>query len=183
MLSSCVAGLPADLLPAELADKRSDQHVIEDINAVALADLTADIERAAPGEFELYFNSPGGSVFDGLDFIRVMERAQARGVTFICTADFAASMGAVIFSACDVRLALPRAVIMIHSASAATRGTADEHRELASALEAISDAMFRQMARVMVISFEELKARAGSKDYWLDSERAYEIGLVQAILP
>lgn len=163
--------------------RASSGSTIGEVDAASLAALTAQINGAPSGEFALYFNSPGGSVFDGLDFIRTMEKAQARGVVFVCTAEFAASMGAVIYSACDVRLAIPRALIMIHSASVMSQGTADDLVETAHTLEVVSDAMFRQIARVLTISFEELKARAGTKDYWLDVGRAMDIGLVQRVLP
>lgn len=172
----------SDSRPPRLA-VTDDLHVLGDVDSASLAPLAREINAAEPGEFRIYFNSPGGSVFDGVDFLRVMEAAQRRGVRFICTADMAASMGAVIFSACDVRLALPRAMILIHSASISRGGNSRDMRETAETLEAITDALYRQMCRVMNITVEELKKRADGKDYWLDAGRAEELGLVQAILP
>lgn len=158
-------------------------NVVGDVNASALSDLKERIEHAKPGNFPLYFASLGGSVFDGLDFIRTMETAQKRGVRFVCTVDMAASMGAVIFATCDVRLAVPRALILIHPAAVEGGRTLREHRETAETLSVVSDAMMRHIARVLCISFEQLKQRVADRDLWLDSAGALEIGLVQAVLP
>jgi ATP-dependent protease ClpP protease subunit len=157
------------------------ENIVGPVDEASLASLSARIDDAPAGPFGLHFVSGGGSVFDGLAFIRTMERAQGRGVVFVCTADFAASMAVVIFSACDERIAYPRAVFMIHAASSGGRGKAADLAEAARALEVISDAMFRQIATVLNISFKELKHRAGARDYWLDSGRALEIGLVQRV--
>jgi ATP-dependent protease ClpP protease subunit len=163
--------------------RSAPENIVGAVDAVSLSDLADKINAADPGDFPLYFNSPGGSVFEGLDFLRVMEAAQARGVRFVCTADLAASMGAVLYSACDVRLALPRALFLIHGASFTVRGNARDLRESAAALEAVSDAMYLQIARVLNIPFDELKRQAAGSDYWLDSAHAAEIGLVHAVLP
>lgn len=159
------------------------QHVVGDVDSGSLSDLAEDIAEAPAGDFALTFRSPGGSVFDGLAFLEVMEAAQARGVRFVCTAELAASMGAVLYSACDVRLAVPRALFLIHSAAAGGGGNARDHRENADTLEVITDALYRQICRVLNIPFEELKRRADGRDYWLDTGRAVEIGLVQRVLP
>lgn len=181
-LCGCIT---TDARPATEHEISDDMHVVGDVDAASLQDLTEEIKHAPAGEFALYFNSPGGSVFAGLDFMREMEAAQRRGVHFVCTADLAASMGAVIFSVCDVRLALPRAMILIHSVSMDGGGNTRERRESADDLEAITDALLRQIYRTFtpgVMSFEDLKARS-ARDFWLDSERAEALGLVQAVLP
>lgn len=184
LLLSCATTEPdPDPRPRAFAD---DLNVLGEVSEDDLSDLARKIQRAEPGDFPLYFNSPGGSVFDGLDFLRTMEAAQRRGVRFVCTADLAASMGAVLFSACDIRLALPRAMILIHTASVGDRGNARDHRETAEDLEAISDAMLRQIHRTFLphsMSFEELKARTDGRDFWLDAGRAELLGLVQSTLP
>lgn len=164
-----------------VAGPTASARVLGEVNESALADLSAEIASAPPGEFEIYFNSPGGSVFDGLDFLRTMEAAQKRGVLFVCTADMAASMGLVLFSACDVRIALPRALFLAHQAATTTRGNVRQHEETAATLQAVSDALYRQIARVLNISFEEFKRRANGRDYWFGSAEAKEIGLVQLV--
>jgi len=166
-------------------EANASAYVIGDIAQEALAPAAQGIESTGPGDIvDLYFNSPGGYVEDGLDFIRTMERAQARGAVFICTADLAASMGAVIFSACDVRLVIPRARVLIHPVSAGmSRGSHKDLRELADYLETSTHALYWQIARVLHIPFAELKRRAGDRDYWFDSVTAVEIGFAHLVLP
>lgn len=182
VLFGCITTGSPDLVP----EPENDLNVVGPVSDAELAPLARKIAAAGPGRFELYFNSPGGSVFDGLDFLRVMEAAQRRGVVFFCTVDLAASMGAVLYSACDVRMALPRAMILIHSASVGRSGNSRDHAETAEDLEAITDALLRQIYRTFkpeVMTFEELKARTYGKDWWLDSGKAEALGLVQAVLP
>jgi ATP-dependent Clp protease protease subunit len=141
-------------------------------------------EKLAAGEKDipLYFVSPGGSIGDGLVFVRYMEKKQAEGIKFTCTADLAASMGAVIYSGCDFRQALPRATIMVHGASGTVQGKAKEMQEAGALLEHLSKALIHHMASHMTISFEELWKRAGATEYWLTADEAKAIGLVDYVL-
>lgn len=151
------------------------------------ADMTPLIEsigQAKPdSEYTLYFNSSGGSVNTMTRVIQAMESAQHLGVLFICVAENAYSAAAIIYSVCDVRLAIPRARFMIHPVSNAVQGNADKLRDEADEIEVDSDAFFRQIVRILKIPFEELKRRTEKRDYWLDAGRALDIGLIQAILP
>lgn len=158
-----------------------DIKAIDDMEAaVVIAAINA---RAGQPEIELYFNSPGGYVSAGLEIIRAMERAQDAGSRFVCTAEMAASMGAVIYASCDIRLALPRAMFLFHGAAVRSGGNDEAHRQIAEELEVTTDALLRHIARVTNISFKELKKRCKGRDYWLDAGRAQRIGFVQEILP
>lgn len=63
-------------------------------------------------EVTMYINSPGGSVCDGLALYDVME-AIGCPVRTVCVG-MAASMGALLFAAGDMREMLPHAEVMIH---------------------------------------------------------------------
>lgn len=63
-------------------------------------------------EVTMYINSPGGSVCDGLALYDVME-AVSCPVRTVCVG-MAASMGALLFAAGDMREMLPHAEVMIH---------------------------------------------------------------------
>ncbi len=180
----CVVLFGCAAVPTRLASySATEGQLVGEVNEGNLAALKEKLSNTPDnGRMNIYINSPGGYVGKGLDFLRDMEAAQARGVRLVCTVDFAASMAAVIFSACDIRLAKPRAILMIHSAANNEGGNAREHREAADRLEIVSDALLRQIQRVLNISFRELKARAGEREYWLDAGRAKQIGLVQEIL-
>lgn len=71
------------------------------------------LQHSAPGEeITMYINSPGGSVCDGLALYDVMA-AVSCPIRTVCVG-MAASMGALLFAAGDVREILPHAEVMIH---------------------------------------------------------------------
>ena len=74
-------------------------------------------------DIQLFINSPGGSVIDGMGIYDVMQYVSP-DVATICTG-LAASMGAVLLAAGaeKKRSALPHARIMIHQLSGGMRGT------------------------------------------------------------
>ena len=73
-------------------------------------------------DIQLYINSPGGSVTDGMAIYDTMQYVKC-DVSTICVG-MAASMGAFLLSSGTKgkRLALPNAEIMIHQPSAGTQG-------------------------------------------------------------
>lgn len=73
-------------------------------------------------DIQLYINSPGGSVTDGMAIYDTMQYVKC-DVSTICIG-MAASMGAFLLSsgAKGKRIALPNAEIMIHQPSAGTKG-------------------------------------------------------------
>lgn len=72
-----------------------------------------ELEREDPnGEITLYINSPGGSVVEGLALYDIMQ-AISCPIRTVCMG-MAYSMGALLFTAGDVRDMLPHSKIMIH---------------------------------------------------------------------
>jgi len=71
----------------------------------------------------LYINSPGGSVYDGLGVYDVMQYIKCPVATYVT--GMAASMGSFIAQAGEpgMRYLLPSALTMIHQPSAGTKGT------------------------------------------------------------
>ena len=63
-------------------------------------------------DIQMYINSPGGSVSDGLALYDVMEMVSCP-IRTVCVGT-AASMGALLFAAGDSRDILPHATVMIH---------------------------------------------------------------------
>ena len=91
----------------------------EEVNAAASNELLKQLmyldKNGTGEEVTLYINSPGGDVISGLavyDFIRLMKSP----VKTVCTGT-AASMGAILFLAGDVRQMLPHTRVMIHDPS------------------------------------------------------------------
>ncbi len=64
---------------------------------------------------DLVINSPGGSIYAGMQILSAMTVAQARGVTIRCFVPvMAASMAFAILAQCDERYALPFTMLLWH---------------------------------------------------------------------
>ena len=132
-------------------------------------------------DIQMYINSPGGSVTDGLAIYDTMQYIKA-DVATICVG-MAASMGAFVLAAGTKgkRMALPHAEIMIHQVLGGTQG-----QETDIQIEA------RHIARIKHTLTEALAASTG-KDYdqvyadcernnWMTAEEAAEYGLIDKVI-
>lgn len=86
----------------------------DDVSSIVIAQLLFLDYQDSKKDIQMYINSPGGSVIDGLAIYDVMQYVKA-DVSTICVG-MAASMGAVLLAggAKGKRFALPNAEIMIH---------------------------------------------------------------------
>lgn len=90
-------------------------------------------------EIDIYINSTGGSVFEGVAIYNQLRRVSAKKVVHID--GFACSIASVIAMAGD-EIVMPRnALMMIHNAWTYACGNADELRKSADDLEIVSAAM------------------------------------------
>ena len=132
-------------------------------------------------DIQMYINSPGGSVTDGLAIYDTMQYIKC-DVATICVG-MAASMGAFLLAAGakGKRMALPHAEIMIHQVLGGTQG-----QETDIQIEA------RHIARIKHTLTEALAASTG-KDYdqvyadcernnWMTAEEAAEYGLIDKVI-
>jgi ATP-dependent protease ClpP protease subunit len=136
---------------------------------------------------EIIFNSPGGSVIDGMALFDVITSMSLRGggtheVT-VGTLGYAASMAGILLQAGDVRWMGKQSYLMIHEISAGTGGKIGEIKDDVKFYEAIC-------ARVVDI----FVARSGGKitkakfvrgwlrtDWWILSDEALKLGFVDEV--
>lgn len=123
-------------------------------------------------------NSPGGSVHDGLAIYNLLS---ARRNQVTCRVDGIAASIASIIALAGSRLVMPAsALLMIHDPSGMCMGTADEMREMATALEKHKEAL------VNVYETKTKKPRAeieqAMKDEtWFTAADAKAFGLVDEV--
>ena len=100
----------------ELFTNRRSIEVVGEINRESVYSLILQLRylhHADPEkEITMYINSPGGSVCDGLALYDVMAAVKCP-IRTVCVG-MAASMGALLFVAGNVREMLPHAEVMIH---------------------------------------------------------------------
>ena len=132
-------------------------------------------------DIQLYINSPGGSVTDGMAIYDTMQYVKC-DVSTICVG-MAASMGAFLLSAGTKgkRIALPNAEIMIHQPSAGTQGQITDMAIHLKRLESIKGKINQIMAENTGRSVEEVTA-ACERDNFMSAEEALEFGLIDKII-
>ena len=157
----------------------------EEVNATTASLVVAQLlylEAQDPDkDIQLYINSPGGSVTDGMAIYDTMQYIKC-DVSTICVG-MAASMGAFLLSAGTKgkRIALPNAEIMIHQPSAGTQGQITDMAIHLKRLETIKKRMNQIMADNTGHTLEEMTA-ACERDNFMTAEEAKEFGLIDKVL-
>ena len=157
----------------------------EEVNATTASLVVAQLlylEAQDPDkEIQLYINSPGGSVTDGMAIYDTMQYIKC-DVSTICVG-MAASMGAFLLSsgAKGKRLALPNAEIMIHQPSAGTKGQVTDMAIHLRRLEIIKKRLNSILAGNTGQSLETVTADC-ERDNFMTAQEALEYGLVDKVL-
>ncbi|MCI8915371.1 MAG: ATP-dependent Clp protease proteolytic subunit [Oscillospiraceae bacterium] len=132
-------------------------------------------------DIQLYINSPGGSITDGMAIYDTMQYIKC-DVSTICVG-MAASMGAFLLSAGTKgkRIALPNAEIMIHQPSAGTQGQITDMALHLKRLEIIKKRMNTLLAANCGKSVEQVTADC-ERDNFMTAQEALEYGLIDKII-
>ncbi len=157
----------------------------EEVNATTASLVVAQLlylEAQDPDkEIQMYINSPGGSVTDGMAIYDTMQYIKC-DVSTICVG-MAASMGAFLLSsgAKGKRLALPNAEIMIHQPSAGTKGQVTDMAIHLRRLEIIKKWLNSILAGNTGQSLETVTADC-ERDNFMTAEEAKEYGLIDKVI-
>ena len=153
----------------------------EEVNATTASLVVAQLlylEAQDPDkEIQLYINSPGGSVTDGMAIYDTMQYIKC-DVSTICVG-MAASMGAFLLSSGTKgkRLALPNAEIMIHQPKGQVTDMAIHLRRL----EIIKKRLNHILADNTGQSVETVTADC-ERDNFMTAEEAKEYGLIDKVI-
>jgi ATP-dependent Clp protease protease subunit len=132
-------------------------------------------------DINLYINSPGGSVIDGLGVIDTINFIPC-DVTTTCVG-MAASMGAVLLS-CGTkgkRLVLPHSRVMIHQVSSGMSGVSkDLEIELEQTLRCKKD-LYNILSEKTGKTYEQIEKDC-DRNFWLIGQEAVEYGIADKVL-
>ena len=129
---------------------------------------------------ELYINSPGGSVVDGLALYDVIHTISAP-VNTTCVGT-AASMGAILLAGgTGTRAALPHSRIMIHQVSSGYRGTAADINIQVRETNKLYDQLLEILAQKSSQTVEKLRNDC-DRDYYMSAEEAKVYGLIDSVI-
>ena len=157
----------------------------EEVNATTASLVVAQLlylEAQDPDkDIQLYINSPGGSVTDGMAIYDTMQYIKC-DVSTICVG-MAASMGAFLLSsgAKGKRIALPNAEIMIHQPSAGTQGQITDMAIHLKRLEIIKKRMNKILSENTGKPLEVVTADC-ERDNFMSAEEAKEYGLIDKVI-
>lgn len=132
-------------------------------------------------DINIYINSPGGSVVDGLGVIDTIDFVPC-DITTTCVG-MAASMGAVLLScgAKGKRLVLPHSRVMIHQVSSGMQGVSkDLEIELEQTLRCKKD-LYDILSKNTGKSYEQIEKDC-DRNFWLIGKEAVDYGLADKVL-
>jgi len=147
--------------------------VVAQLLHLAQEDPTKDIQ--------LYINSPGGSVYDGLAILDTMNFIKPDVSTI--SVGLSASMGAVLLAggAKGKRMALKHSKIMIHQPSSGYRGTASDIEIDAAETLKIKKMLEEMMARFTGRTVKQIN-KDMDRDKYLTADESLKYGIVDAIV-
>ncbi|WP_418301291.1 head maturation protease, ClpP-related [Lysinibacillus fusiformis] len=129
----------------------------------------------------LYINSPGGSVFEAMAIIAMLQRHPADIISQI---DGLAASCASVLPMISKRIIMPsNALMMIHHAMSGAWGNAKQLRKAADDVERISKAMCQHyLDRAGEKMTEEQLYEMLEEDKWLTAEQCLKLGLCDEIV-
>ena len=147
--------------------------------------LTAQLlwlDQQSDKPINMYINSPGGSVIDGLQLIDTMNFINAP-ISTTCLG-MAASMGAVILSCGEKgkRFALPHSRVMIHQASGGFNGKSEDVKTSYEQLLRCQKDIYEILSQNIGVDYEEIERLCSNTDKWFIGREAIDLGIVDKIV-
>ena len=157
----------------------------EEVNSTSASLVVAQLlylEAQDPDkDIQMYINSPGGSITDGMAIYDTMQYIKC-DVSTICVG-MAASMGAFLLSsgAKGKRYALPNAEIMIHQPSGGAQGQATDIQIQAERILQTKKSLNTILAERTGQPYEVI-CKDTERDNFMTAQQAMEYGLIDKVI-
>lgn len=147
--------------------------------------LTAQLlwlDQQSDKPINMYINSPGGSVIDGLQLIDTMNFINAP-ISTTCLG-MAASMGAVILSCGEKgkRFVLPHSRVMIHQASGGFNGKSEDVKTSYEQLLRCQNDIYEILSKNIGLDYKEIEALCSNTDKWFIGQEAIDLGIADKVV-
>jgi len=176
---------------SQLSFISKDKAFVKIFSGLSVADVTRlwnDLvvleNNTAIRDVNLFINSPGGDAFSGLALADQIERARRKGFKITAHASgIIASAAVPVFAVCDVRLAAPGTIFMVHEAALwkwPGRETASDIRSQNDLMHLLRDRYIGKLvdnSKLDKTKWEELE----KKTTWFSANKALNWGLVDRI--
>lgn len=151
----------------------------EELGEVSAVNLSKQLEALGDvDQIDVYINSYGGEVAEGLAIYNALKRHKAK-VTTYCDG-FACSIASVIFMAGDERVMNESSLLMIHNAWTYAMGNSEELRKQADDLEKITQASVEAYKSHSSLSEKQIK-KLMDDETWILPTEALEYGFATSI--
>lgn len=146
---------------------------------VSASDIINRLQGVAAKSIDVYINSYGGEVAQGIAIYNALKRHKAKVTTYVD--GFACSIASVIAMAGDTRKMYSNSLLMIHNAWTIAQGNAEELEKAAEDLKVINEATKQAYLSVVNISEEELTKMLDAET-WITAEKAVEMGFATEVV-
>ena len=139
--------------------------------------------RRHPGcDIEIVFSSGGGSIIDGFVLFDFIQELRSRG-HYVTTGSLgmAASMAGILLQAGDHRWIGHQAWLMIHRAAFGAIGKTFEIEDEVAWIKRIEARILDIFEKRSTLTKVKIKRNWDRKDWWISSDEALELGLVDEI--
>jgi ATP-dependent Clp protease protease subunit len=178
-----------DLLRKEQSDRLRDVYLIGDIEkdiARATIERLRELANDNSKPINLYINSAGGNVTDGLAIHDAIRAIVERGIDIsVIVQGMAYSMGSVVLQAASPgrRLSFPHSWIMIHEPAkwAGWQSTSAAAQHL-DRLKQMQNQIYQIMASRSGRPLKQIIRDTRRVDFYLDAWRAREYGLIDEVI-
>lgn len=119
-------------------------------------------------ELDVFINSPGGSVFEGVTIYNLLVGHKA--TVNVHVLGLAASIASVIALAGDTVTIAENAMIMIHDPSAGVYGKAEDFRQVAAVLDKITESILNTYESRTNLTRDQLRAAMAAETYYTADE-------------
>lgn len=148
-----------------------------------MAELGTWSRRGPGSEITVIFNSPGGSVLDGLALFDYLQQLKAIGHPVRTMAlGRAASMGAVLLQAGTHRVIGRNAFLLIHEVSHQSVGKVSEMEDSVGFTKRLQQRLLAILAERCNLTEREIQRKWARKEWWVDAEEAVALGLADELL-
>jgi ATP-dependent Clp endopeptidase proteolytic subunit ClpP len=125
-------------------------------------------------ELDVYINSPGGSVFEGVTIYNLLVAHPA--TVNVHVLGLAASIASVIMLAGDTVNIAENAMVMIHEPSAGIYGRAKDYRQVADVLDKITESILNTYEARTKLTRDQLREAMTDKDTYYTADEAVMAG-------
>lgn len=140
--------------------------------------------RNDPGcDIKIVFNSPGGSVIDGMALYDYLQTLRAKGHKITTVAmGMAASMAGILLQAGDHRVTGAESYVLIHEITAGAVGKIGEIEDVVEFVKMIQKRVLNIFAARSNKKAAYFAKHWRRKDWWLSSDECLRLGIVDEVL-